>query len=54
VAAWPGVVAEELQVEAADEMDRAVAQVADCKHLGDLVGGDDRGRDGKREAPVAG
>ena len=38
VAARPGEVAEELQVDAADEVDGAVAEEVDGEQLGDLVG----------------
>ncbi len=54
VAARPGEVAEELQVDAADEVDRPVlGQQTGGELLGDLVGGDDPRGDSEGELPIA-
>jgi len=54
VAPGPGEVAVELQVEAADDLDRAVGKRPRGDLLGHLVGEDDRRRDREAEPPVAG
>ncbi len=52
VAARPGEVAEELQVDAADDVDGAGAEELDREQLRDLVGEQDRRRHREGEPPV--
>jgi hypothetical protein len=54
VAARPGEVAVELQVEAAEDVHGAVRERAGRHLLGGLIGEDDRRRDREGEPPVAG